>query len=509
MKKNYKSILGSIKPTLKLKSIFLFGTAMLVIANAAHSDSDFLLKNACHAIIGVGDLCITPQPFQPSTKDMAFSSQIYKKNQNEEKNKNNDAFILVQGVPFARYWQLKDSNQYVFHPAVYGRYIFDNLQYIDVQKMTELVGIDLPNKGLTFFYPNIYPLSRMNGQNVTYSTISQGDILSGYMKYDKEIASQNSHQLLERVKKAFFLPYERGGIDLSIAQLEIPLFHSNPEIILNGWLHALLRLNDYALTYGNEDVANYIHRNLEFFEENNTVWYDKERNISRYSDTSPQSATILSDNIKADFVVIYESKIKKMKHYLIPLKDDPKKQISSYENKISSRNIKTNEINMILSCSGFFNTVLVSDSPFKMKIRSGGYTPNSSSPTNDGDWYFLKSQPILKQNLHKIVLPMDKLICGYPTNFSKKNNKNFYHMQHIIALLYLANYPSFTDVNLTNRLKQIAKEWYENTKNFKYRNLDNFENAQKVLSEINRSKSIVQINDVNLLFDKSDVPVWD
>ena len=377
-----------------------------------------------------------------------------------------------------------------------------------MEKITDFVGIELPNKGLAFFYPNLYPLSRMNGNTVTYSTISQGAILSGYMKYDKEIASQKSHQLVDRVKKSFFMPYEGGGVDLGIAQLEIPLFHSNPEVILNGWLDALLRMNDYAITYGNEEVANYIHRNLKFFADNHKAWYDTERNISRYSDTSPQSATILSDNIKANFVVVYKSKIKEMKHYLIPLKDDPENQISSYENKIISRNIKTNEIKMTLSCSGFFDSVLVSDSPFTMKIRSGGYSPTSSSPTNDGEWYFLTSQPILEQNLHKIVLPKEKLICGYPTNFSKANNKNFYHMQHIVALLYLANYPSFTDSNLTNRLKQIAKEWYENTKNFKYRKLDDFENPQEVLSSINRGKFIVQINDANALFNQSDVPPW-
>ena len=163
---------------------------------------------------------------------------------------------------------------------------------------------------------------------------------------------------------------------------------------------------------------------------------------------------------------------------------------------------------MTLSCSGFFDSVLVSDSPFKMKIRSGGYSPTSSSPTNDGDWHYLISEPILEQNLHKIVLPNEKLICGYPTNFSKANNKNFYHMQHIVALLYLANYPSFTDNNLTNRLKEIAKEWYQNTKNFKYRKLDDFENPQAVLSSINRGKFIVQINDANALFNQSDVPQW-
>lgn len=504
--RNVNKVISCAIKSLSLSIIYLFGITLLILANAAHCDSNFLLGNACYAITGDSDLCITPKPFQPSAKNMKFVSQVFTKDQGDDQY--GEKFILVQEVPFARYWQLKDKNQYVFHPAVYGRYVFNNAQYINVEKITDFVGIELPNKGLAFFYPNLYPLSRMNGKTVTYSTISQGAVLSGYMKYDKEIASLKSHQLVERVKDAFFLPYEEGGIDIGIAQLEIPLFHSNPEIILNGWLDALLRLNDYALAYNDTKIANYIHRNLKFFADNSKLWYDTERNISRYSDTSPQAVTILSDNIRANFVVIYKSKIKEMKNYLIPLKDDPKGQISSYENKIISHNIMTKEIKMNLSCSGFFDSVLVSDSPFKMKIRSGGYSPTSSTPTNYGKWYSLKSKPVLDQNLHQITLPNEKLICGYPTNFSKANNKNFYHMHHIVSLLYLANYPSFIDNNLTNLLKQIATEWYANTVNFKYRKLDNFENPQEVLSSINRGKFIVQINDANTLFNQSNVPLW-
>ena len=126
MSNNYKFMSNSKKPTSRLKSFFLFGTAILVLANAAHCDSHLLLEKACYAIIGGSDLCITPQPFQPSTKDMEFVSKIYTKEQGDDQY--GDKFILVQEVPFARYWQLKDQSRYVFHPAVYGRYLFNNAQ---------------------------------------------------------------------------------------------------------------------------------------------------------------------------------------------------------------------------------------------------------------------------------------------------------------------------------------------------------------------------------------------
>lgn len=467
-----------------------------------------IMDDVCHIITDGSSLCITPKPFQPSINEIEFINQPHTKDEADDGEYDHDQFILISGVPFFHYWQLKDKEQYVFHAQAYGRFIFNNASHVDVQKITNRVGVNLPNNSLAFYYPNIYPLNRMNGKNLIYSAMSQSENLSGYMQYDKIINSQESRRLLLKVKNALFFPYEEGGVDLNIAQLEFPLFHSNPEIILNGWLHALLRLNDYALTYNDMEIANYIQRNLKFFADHHNVWYDTERNISRYSDSSPQSATIVSDNIQANFVVAYQSKIKEMKHYLIPLKDDPKKEISSYENKIISRNTKTKEIKMTLSCSGFFHSVLVSDSPFKMKIRKGGYNPTASTPTNEGEWYFLTSEPILEKNLHKIILPQEKLFCGYPTNFSKANNKNFYHMQHIVALLYLANYLSFSDKELSEQLIKIAKKWYENTKNFEYRTLEDFENPQQVLSAINRDKFIVQIQDIQKLFERSGISPW-
>ena len=124
------------------------------------------------------------------------------------------------------------------------------------------VGIELPNGGLAFYYPNHYPLNRMRGPDLVYSAISQSEILAGFLKLYQQSDTDASKLVLDRVKQAMFFNHLDGGIDLGVAQLELPLFRSNPEIILNGWLHALLQLNDYAIVMNDSEIASYVENNL-------------------------------------------------------------------------------------------------------------------------------------------------------------------------------------------------------------------------------------------------------
>jgi hypothetical protein len=135
--------------------------------------------------LDIGVHYIKPAPFQPTEHDMRATIGIYDTGQGDFEFSmygNNQSTIIVNGVPFARYWQLEDPNQYVFHPMVWGRYVFNNADNPDFRKnlpsISEQIGVSLPNGGLTFYYPNHYPLNRMRGPEIIYSAISQSEILA-------------------------------------------------------------------------------------------------------------------------------------------------------------------------------------------------------------------------------------------------------------------------------------------------------------------------------------------
>ena len=219
----------------------------------------------------------------------------------------------------------------------------------------------------------------------------QASILQAYLRFHLLQDTGESLHLLKSVRDAMFFPYERGGVDLGVAQLELPLFRSNPEIILNGWLHALLVLANYAFVMDDRNVSDYVRRNLQFFAKYHKVWYDDDRNISRYSDTSPHRVTARVSSIDQSFWVIYRSKVTELKNYIVSPVVDLENEYSAFDVRINHLNTKNRLITMSITCSGLFDTLLVSDEPFgPLRIRGGGYDPVRATPSATGRWHNLK-----------------------------------------------------------------------------------------------------------------------
>ncbi|WP_336071425.1 hypothetical protein [Nitratireductor rhodophyticola] len=465
----------------------------------------FLSTSAMASQMCDGKNCQPIAPFQPTEEQMSFASKIFDIGEpgfDFEMYGNAQKTILVEGVPFAQYWQLEDAQKYVFHPMVFGRYVFNSAVDKDFHKNWEeivsKVGVELPNGGLAFYYPNHYPLNRMRGPDLIYSAISQSEILAGFIRLHQELNSEKTAEVLSKVRDALFFPHEQGGVDLGVAQLELPLFRSNPEIILNGWLHSLLHLNDYATLMDDMQVASYVERNLEFFVDNHDAWYDQARFITRYSDTSPHRLIVTPEKPGQEFTALFKAKDARLRSYEIQPVLDFENRYSGYDVRINAVNADNGKITMSLTCSSLFDTYLTSDDPFSVLIRDGGYSPFRASPDASGNWQKIESSNVGGREVAHISLKDKELICGYPTNFSKANGRNFYHMQHIIALRYLAEASAYENDELNSRISEIAISWYANNDKFQGKGLK-FEDPQAVLDSINRGKTLKQFTDVSRL----------
>jgi len=449
--------------------------------------------------------CVTPTPFQPSPEAMKWVDGVYKTGTQDLEFSmygNQQSTIVVDGVPYAKYWQLKDKDAYVFHPLVWGRFVYNNSDSVTFRQqlpaLSERIGVALPNGGLAFYYPDHYPLFRLRGPDIVYSAIGQSEILSGFLKYDQLERSEVSHALLKRVRDALFMPYEEGGIDLGVAQLEFPMYRSNPEIILNGWLHSLLNLNDYAHIKGDTQVAAYIRNNLQFFADNHSAWYDEERNISKYSDTSPHQIVVTPTRPDQAFRLIHRAKDRRLKDYIFEPVRDLENKYSALDFRIIRADPPNGRITMGVTCSSLFHSELASDAPFSFTIRGSGYDPMKSTPISNGKWHTITAEQRGERYVATLELESSELMCGHPTNFNKKNKKNFYHIQHIVALTYLASDPAYDDAPLNARLLHIASEWHRRTSAFALKEYQ-FENPQEVLDSINRGKSRVPHTDAAML----------
>ncbi len=433
-------------------------------------------------------------PEQPSPATMAFVGDVHRADTPAFEVSiygNTQNAIVVQGVPFAQYWQRHDADSYVFHPMVWGRYIaqLDDADALNsLPALVEKTAHRLPNGGLAIYYPRHYPLNRMRGSELVYSAISQSEILCGLLRAEAKTGDPAIRATTDRVLAGLLYPFENGGVNLSdVAFLELPLFRANPEVILNGWLHALLNLNDLALARGRADIADRVARNLAFFATHHLAWYDSARHISRYSDTCPLRVEVEVEAADQSFAVYYDARSKDLPDIIAPLSDDPEDTLGSYVPRVTRQ--KPGRLAIGLTASGLFDTVVVSDRGFRLRYRTQVYAPENAAPRIGADRHERTAEE-LQTGLFAVRLGPDTpdVICGYPTNFSKANHKNFYHGQHIIALAYLSKFGAFENAELKSKLMSIALEWRQRTAHFTQRSLGDFEPLNKVLAAVNRGK---------------------
>lgn len=465
------------------------------------------------------DTCIVVDPFQPDPALTARLDRVFDIGEPDfvfEGYGNEQESIVVDGVPYSRYWQLDDPSKYVLHPMAVGRYVFNNAEEPSIAETTDTLfgqlGAELPDGGgVAFFYPNQYPLSRMSGPDYMYSAISQSEILAGFMRIDRIRRSADSSSRLASVRDALFYPYEMGGVNLSdVAQLELPLFRANPEIILNGWLHSLMHLNDYAIEYDDPEVAEYVARNLRFFARNNEAWFDESNSVSRYSDTSPHRIVITPEDAERtpELSVLFNSSVPELSDYLVPLEFDLDGNLGGYDSRVAAINADNGALTATVTCSTLFETILLSTEPITVDLQAGTFDPERATPGPGGTPITLQSEWDEIAGMHRVSIEGADLICGYPTNFAKANSKNFYHVHHVVALLLLAEYGEGLNRELRAELIRTASAWYRAMGDYVPRSIEHFEDPQKVLDGINRGKLLVHETDAVALLERAGVEVF-
>lgn len=398
--------------------------------------------------------------------------------------------LIRDHIPYFSYYSQKDEDHYIIHPMRTGRFLVENATGTSAPDIVEAIvslAMNLPNGGLAWYYPRHYQVARMMGPHLKYSAISQGTLIAG-LTAAAESNPEISIEYAERAFQAMFWPFDKGGVNLDgKSVLEMPAFAGPPEIILNGWIDALLHIRDYALEVGDAEAIKLFEDNIAFLVETLPNFDARDQRISRYSDLSPYRVNVTLES--ADQVdslrIIYAPRVEGLEPILVDLErtEDPE-DFSIYENQIFRQNGASAFV--WLSCTQLYDTILLAESPtMQIAMNSGEVNRTATAPGVRGEPFEVA---VVEGDISFAVIDPDGgLTCGYPTNFSKGGVENFYHAYHVVSLMVLA-----LGEHITQEQQQVMIEWallwLDDMEHIKETEGREFRDPQLMLNAINGGK---------------------
>jgi len=125
--------------------------------------------------------------------------------------------------------------------------------------------------------------------------------------------------------------------------------------------------------------------------------------------------------------------------------------------------------------------------------------------------FYLNYLHILESDGHNVkeLLKLQKIfyvviICGYPTNFKKDGNKNYYHVYHVVSLMLTAlSISDISEEDLQKELLYWALKWLEDINIIEEQENLSFIDLQDMLDSINLNKTLITYTSVDKLMSDS------
>ena len=359
-----------------------------------------------------------------------------------------DNLILYKDIPYSQY-----LGEWQFHPNRIGAYLAATKISPELIRIATKVlehCVELPNGGLALYYPATIRAARLQVNEPIYSAMSQAQLLAGYTKLALDDpksggAAVDWRDVAARLATAMMFPFEQGGVCVDgNVLLETPNFRACPEFILNGWLDALLHLDDYARLFPTREVGDFYRRNLDALCELLPVFDDENARLSLYSDLCPyefrvhfnEAMKTMVPRVTVEYLPVDSRRAAYCIEDLWLASDTPRNCI--YENKIVK--CRSSHMDLALSASSSYEIrIHVAADCRNISFDPGSFDARSTVPNPT-----LKTRSVLPETNYDGTLTtfrinpvQQRLLAGCPTNFLKKG-RNFYHMYHVVALYELA-----------------------------------------------------------------------
>jgi len=410
-----------------------------------------------------------------------------------------DKSILYNGIPYSQY-----LSEWQFHPGRIAGYL--TTQPIDpellalARRVLELC-VELPNGGLGLYYPKTISAARLQGSEYIYSGIAQGQLLAAFTRLMKAPEAGEPGEWREaarRIALSMQFPFEMGGVCLDgNAILEVPNFRSCPEIVLNGWTDALIRLHDYLETVPDRDFAEFYERSLAALVQLLPSFDAPDAQLSRYSNLCPyvfraHMSTPRTSRSVPPIIVEYSPCLAGWEAYRIdPLRSDDGLRACAYDNRIE-REARAS-LDLRLSASGLHDLhIHIEAECSHLSFDPGTFDKSTTIPAPTRQTRVLAPAVRSGDFTTFIVQPKELgLLCGCPTNFMKNGRENYYHVYHVVALYLLAL--TARDRAQREALTDMAQRWERYVESDLHKQLGAevaFSKPQKFLKRLNRLRAV-------------------
>lgn len=411
----------------------------------------------------------------------------------------NDNKLFYKEVPYSRY-----LGEWQFHPGRIGGFLSTSKQAPRVAKAARSIlqyFVELPNGGLALYYPSTIRTARLQVNEPIYSGIAQGQLLAGFTRLIRDgfypEKGRDWREIAAGVAKSLVFPFEQGGVcvDGKIV-LEAPNFRACPEIILNGWIDALLHLHDYLHFAPDREMQEFLDSNIAALVELLPHFDAPEAKLSRYSDLCPYVFRAHFDGANRGSAprVIVEYLPRKPGYSAFVIPDlwpaSPDLRKCVYENKIERA--KSSFLDLSLSVSGLYDTrVHIAADCARLTFDPGTFNASSTVPRRS-----LQSRSLAPHarsdgwTTFLVRSSENDLIPGCPTNFMKEG-ENFYHLYHVVALYQLALVAA--EPAQRRILADFATKWLAYARDPKHRAKDGtavFAEPQDFVKKIERFRAL-------------------
>jgi hypothetical protein len=353
--------------------------------------------------------------------------------------------IFHKDIPYSIY-----EGKLQFHPNRIGRYLVAARPVAKAIRTALRVRqflTELPNGGLALYYPRTIRTARFLTPEFVYSGISQGQLLAGYTRLivqdDQKENESVWRETAARLALALLFPVELGGVcaDGKII-LEAPNFRSCPETILNGWLDALIHLNDYLQVVSDAALREFYHGSLRALTQLLPYFDDPAERLSKYSNLSPYTFRVHLSRPMQTAPALRIEYLSRQCGYRDRWIEDVRGMgppSGPYDNGIPK--IGRNYLDVSLS--------VVSHYDIRIKLaadcRRVSFDPGASDEISTVPHAILQRRSILpavsydgKSTSFFLCAKELHLLAGCSTNFAKHSGENFYHPYHAAALYQLA-----------------------------------------------------------------------
>ncbi len=390
----------------------------------------------------------------------------------------NEKNLFYKDIPYSQY-----LGEWQFHPGRIGGFLTAGRlspRLVATARRVQDYFVELPNGGLALYYPRSIRTARLQVNEPIYSGIAQGQLLAGFTRLIRDGVKADAdgdwHRIAAAIAKSMTFPFEKGGVCVDgKVILETPNFRACPEAILNGWIDALIHLNDYLQFVPDKDMETFYGRNIEALIEMLPAFDDQRAALSRYSNLCPYTFRVhfaavrnaSPSRVMIDYVPVtagYSS-------FAIADLWHPGAELRKciYENKIE--NNKSSSMDLALSVSSLYELqIRVAADCARITFDPGTFNETSTVPQRTLRTRSLPPASSFDGQFTTFVVNAAEqdLIAGCPTNFMKYG-QNFYHIYHVVALYELAL--TTPDPAHKKVLTDFAAHWMDYTRSPKHHHL--------------------------------------